>query len=59
MAEPTEQQVREEALLTAARFLVDRLDELDWSLEPDEFLSDFYGHVAPAISRLKNLTHAQ
>lgn len=37
-----------------AQFLCDRLDELDFSLSMDDFAREFHGHVAPALSRLKD-----
>ena len=34
-------------------FLLDRLDELDWSQDKAEIERDFHGHVAPAVARLR------
>lgn len=39
--------------LTEARFLCDRLDELDFSLDMEEFTRLHIGHVDPSHSRLK------
>jgi hypothetical protein len=40
-----------EALEAALRFLLDRLDELDFS--DADVANDFNGHVTPAISRAR------
>jgi hypothetical protein len=42
-----------------ARFLVDRLAEVDFSLSPDDFARDWCGHIAPAIARLKSALDAR
>jgi hypothetical protein len=41
-----------EVIASEARFLIDRLRELDWS-DLDVTFRDFCGHVEPSISRLK------
>jgi hypothetical protein len=42
----------EEVIAHEARFLIDRLHELDWS-DLDITFRDFCGHVEPSISRLE------
>ena len=42
-------------MIGQAKFLLARLDELDWSLPSfQEFANEFSGHVDPAISRLRD-----
>lgn len=43
-----------DTILEEADFLCARLDELDWSMDYEEFGNNFYGHVAPSHSRLKD-----
>lgn len=35
------------------QFLLDRIDQLDWSVDAEEFFRDWCGHVEPAIARLR------
>lgn len=35
-----------------ARFLLARIEEMDWSQDPDEFARQWHGHVEPPLSRL-------
>ena len=41
--------------LKEARFLCDRLGELDWSQDIDDLSNDFNGHVDPPLSRLRGM----
>ena len=44
-------------LLIDGEFLADRLQELDGaSASPEEFVREFYGHVAPALARFRAAT---
>lgn len=42
-------------IVEEAKFLLDRIDEVDWSLieHSGGFFRDWDGHVEPSISRLK------
>jgi hypothetical protein len=40
-------------LAADAAFLLDRLDEFEGAITGDEEVREFYGHVSPAISRLR------
>ena len=42
----------------AARFLMDRIDEMDFSLSMEDFTRDWYGHVEPAFERFKHAIDA-
>jgi hypothetical protein len=42
-----------ERLLACGRFLLDRLDELDFSMSMDDFAREHAGHVDPAIARFR------
>jgi hypothetical protein len=44
--------------LEEVRFLLNRIGELDWSLDRDEFANDWHGHVAPSLSRLESAIRA-
>ncbi len=39
---------------TMGQFLCDRIGEMDWSVEPDEFASGWHGHVEPALCRFRD-----
>ena len=41
--------------IAAARFLLARLDEYENQLEAQQETREFYGHVAPAMVRLRSL----
>lgn len=43
------------AVIKEARFLVDRLKELDWAQGVKGFERDFSGHVVPSLERLNAL----
>ncbi len=45
-------------LIGEAHFLCNRLDELDWSMGPDDLANNFSGHVDPPLHRLKGLLDA-
>jgi Lar family restriction alleviation protein len=49
---PVEAQAERQGVTDAARFLLDRLGEIEWSGTPEEFWQEWFGHVEPAISRL-------
>ena len=42
------------ALVDMAQFLIDRIDEIDWSLAPEDFARQWDGHVDPPLCRLRN-----
>ena len=42
-----------EALRDEGQFLLDRIDQLDWSLEPDDFAREWNGHVEPPLARFR------
>ncbi|MBY8333158.1 hypothetical protein [Qipengyuania pacifica] len=42
-------------VMKEARFLCDRLGELDWSQDIDDLANDFNGHVDPPLSRLRRV----
>jgi hypothetical protein len=39
-------------LITESRFLLDRLNDLDWSQDKQGIDRDFSGHVSPSVERL-------
>lgn len=41
------------AIMGDCAFLIDRIDELDWSLDPDDFAREWSGHVDPALCRAR------
>lgn len=45
----------ERELVEAAAFLLDRISELDWSLDRDDFAREWHGHVEPPLVRLDRL----
>lgn len=38
-----------------AKFLCDRIDQLDWSMDFEDFARDFTGHVEPSWERLRSI----
>jgi hypothetical protein len=40
-------------VIETGAFLLDRIDDLDWSLRPEEFEREWHGHVEPALSRFR------
>jgi hypothetical protein len=44
----------EASIASMAQFLCDRLDNLDFSRDMDDFANDYSGHVDPALWRLKH-----
>ncbi len=51
----TPQPPADPGVLEEARFLLDRISELDWSLDRDDFARDWHGHVEPSLVRLDHL----
>ena len=47
-----------EALEHEGQFLLDRIDQLDWSLEPDDFAREWNGHVEPPLARFRDALSA-
>jgi hypothetical protein len=51
----TRREVRYKQIVNEARFLLDRLDDLDLDDDTDDLIRDWNGHVEPSIARLRSL----
>lgn len=47
------------AVEAEAQFLVDRIDEMDWSLDAEDFVREWNGHVDPPLCRLRSTLKAR
>jgi hypothetical protein len=58
LRQPVADEAMVERVASSGQFLLDRLDELDWSQSFDDFSRDYSGHVDPAISHFRAAINA-